>query len=194
MRINTGEVDLVTPTWTSPNSKAAVSVEDATVKVQQNSRASVKNDPKRTSTRSWCRAASAEVRRGAEKIELTQWEKVSFPSGGQRIEVERVGAAGTGIAIELGAGDSENPKTEQIQFEWQPVDDAVAYTLRISPTTMFTKLVKEVKSNGTSAEDGRVGSRRLFLERVGIGRQEAEQRSQRNIQVLSGATGRRRKR
>jgi len=47
---------------------------------------------------------------------------------------------------------SENPKTAQIRFEWQQVADAAGYTLRISPTTMFTKLVKEVKVSGTSAE------------------------------------------
>src|SRR5208282_2647754 len=46
----------------------------------------------------------------------------------------------------------ETPKTAQIRFEWQPVEDAVGYTLRISPTTMFTKMVKEVKVSGTSAE------------------------------------------
>jgi hypothetical protein len=47
---------------------------------------------------------------------------------------------------------SENPKTAKIPFEWQPIDQAVSYTLRISQTTMFTKMVKEVNVTGTSTE------------------------------------------
>jgi len=47
---------------------------------------------------------------------------------------------------------SENPKAAQIHFEWQPVDDAVVYTLRISSTTMFTKLAKKLDVSGTSTE------------------------------------------
>ena len=82
VRINTGQVDLATPNWSSPNSKAAVSVEDATAMVQQNSRASVNNDPKSNEHEIVVSSGAAEVRRGGEKIELTQWEKVSFPSGG----------------------------------------------------------------------------------------------------------------
>jgi len=45
VRISTGSVDLATPNWSSPDSKAAVSVQDATAQLHQNSRASVKNDP-----------------------------------------------------------------------------------------------------------------------------------------------------
>ena len=47
---------------------------------------------------------------------------------------------------------SESPRAEKIRLEWQPVNEAVGYTLRISPTTMFTKMVKEVKVSGTAAE------------------------------------------
>jgi hypothetical protein len=47
---------------------------------------------------------------------------------------------------------SENPKAAQIRFEWQPVDDAVVYTLRVSSTTMFTKLTKKIDTSATSAE------------------------------------------
>jgi len=47
---------------------------------------------------------------------------------------------------------AENPKTAQIHFEWQNVQDAVGYTLRISATAMFTKLVREVKVTGTNTD------------------------------------------
>ena len=82
VRINTGAVDLATPTWTLRDAQAAVSVEDATAFMKQNSRASVKNDPQNNEHEIVVSSGAAEVKRGSEKIELTQWEKVSFPSGG----------------------------------------------------------------------------------------------------------------
>jgi len=152
VRINTGAVDLATPTWSSRDSQAAVSVEDATAFMQQNSRASVKNDPNKNEHEIVVATGAAEVKRGQEKIELTQWEKISFPTGGPTQKSNVLAPPGLISPLNLAPIISENPKTAQIRFEWQPVDDAVSYTLRISPTTMFTKLVKEVKVAGTSAD------------------------------------------
>ncbi|HET8967095.1 MAG TPA: hypothetical protein VFN20_12805, partial [Candidatus Acidoferrum sp.] len=44
------------------------------------------------------------------------------------------------------------PKTTPVHFEWRPVKDAVTYNLRVSTTAMFTKLVKDLKLTGTSAD------------------------------------------
>jgi hypothetical protein len=152
VRINTGQVDLATPNWSSPDSKAAVSVEDATAMVQQNSRASVRNDPKSNEHEIVVSTGSAEVHRGSERIELTQYEKVSFPSGGP-IQKSNVLAPPALVApLNLAPVIAENPRAAQIRFEWSPVDGAISYTLRISSTTMFTKLLKDVKVSGTSAE------------------------------------------
>lgn len=153
VRINTGAVDLATPMWSSRDSQAAVSVEDATAFMKQNSRATVKNDPQKNEHEITVATGSAEVQRGGEKIELTQWEKVSFPSGGA-IQKSNVLAPPALVApLNLAPIISETPKTAQIHFEWQPIDEAISYTLRISPTTMFTKLAKpEIKVTGTSAE------------------------------------------
>jgi hypothetical protein len=152
VRINTGTVDLATPAWSSPDSKASVSVEDATAYMKQNSRATVKNDPKENEHEITVATGAAEVQRGNEKIELTQWEKASFPSGGPTQKSSVLAPPGLVAPLNLAPVISETPKTAQIRFEWQPVDGAVGYTLRISPTTMFTKLVKELKVTGTSAE------------------------------------------
>jgi len=152
VRINTGTVDLATPTWTSRDSKAAVSVEDATAYMKQNSRATVKNDPKENDHEITVDTGAAEVQRGNEKIELTQWEKASFPTGGATTKTNVLAPPGLIAPLNLAPIISETPKTAQIRFEWQGVEGAVGYTLRISTTTMFTKLVKEVKVAGTSAE------------------------------------------
>jgi hypothetical protein len=152
VRINTGAVDLATPTWTLRDAQAAVSVEDATAFMKQNSRATVKNDPNNNEHEIVVATGSAEVHRGNEKIELTQWEKASWATGGTTQKSNVLSPPALVSPLNLAPIISENPKTAAIRFEWQPVDDAVGYTLRISPTTMFTKLVKEVKVTGPSAE------------------------------------------
>ncbi len=152
VRINTGAVDLATPTWTLRDAQAAVSVEDATAYMKQNSRATVKNDPNKNEHEIVVSAGAAEVQRGNEKIELTQWEKASFPTGGATQKSNVLAPPGLVSPLNLAPIISENPKTAAIRFEWQPTEDAVSYTLRISLTTMFTKLVKEVKVSGPGAE------------------------------------------
>jgi len=152
VRINVGAVDLATPTWTLKDTQAAVSVEDATAFMQQNSRATVKNDPNSNEHEIVVANGGAEVHRGNEKIELTQWEKASFPSGGTIQKSNVLAPPGLVSPLNLAPIISDNPKAARVAFEWQAVDDAVGYTLRISTTTMFTKLVKEMKVSGTSAE------------------------------------------
>jgi hypothetical protein len=152
VRINTGAVDLATPTWTLRDAQAAVSVEDATAFMKQNSRATVKNDPNKNEHEIVVSTGAAEVQRGGEKIQLTQWEKVSFPTGGAIQKSNVLAPPGLVAPLNMQPIISESPKTEKIRFEWQSVDEAVSYTLRISPTTMFTKMVKEVKISGTAAD------------------------------------------
>ncbi|HTZ32733.1 MAG TPA: hypothetical protein VMH31_09760 [Methylomirabilota bacterium] len=152
VRINTGAVDLATPTWTLRDAQAAVSVEDATAYMKQNSRATVKNDPTKNEHEIVVANGGAEVQRGNERIELTQWEKASFPTGGSIQKANVLAPPGLVSPLNLAPLISETPQKAQIRFEWAPVDEAVSYTLRISPTTMFTKLVKEVRVSGTSAE------------------------------------------
>jgi hypothetical protein len=152
VRINTGAVDLATPTWTLRDAQAAVSVEDATAFMKQNSRATVKNDPNKNEHEIVVSTGAAEVHRGNEKVELTQYEKLTWPTGGPTQKSNVLAPPGLVSPLNLAPIISENPKTAAIRFEWQPVEDAVKYTLRISPTTMFTKLVKEVPVTGNSAE------------------------------------------
>jgi hypothetical protein len=152
VRINTGAVDLATPNWTSPGSKAAVSVEDATAQLKSNSRAAVKADPEKKESEIVVSGGSAEVQRGAEKVELAQWQKVTLPTGGPLTKSDVLAPPGLIEPLNLAPIIGENPKTTSIHFEWKPVQDAVFYTLRISTTTMFTKTVKEAKVTGTSTD------------------------------------------
>jgi len=152
VRISTGSVDLATPNWASPDSKAAVNVEDATALLHQNTHASVKNDPEKNQHEFVVSTGAAEVQRGSERIELAQWEKASFATGGAIQKSNVLAPPSLVEPLNFTPIINENPKTSTVRFEWKPVQDAVSYKLRVSTTAMFRTLEKEAKISGTSME------------------------------------------
>jgi hypothetical protein len=152
MRISTGSVDLATPNWTSPDSKAAVNVEDASAQLHQNSRASVNNNPQTNDHQIVVSTGSAEVRRGDEKIELAQWEKASFATGSPMQRSNVLAPPSLVEPLNLAPIINEKPKISPVHFEWKPIEDAVSYTLRVSTTTSFHSIVKQAKVSATTAD------------------------------------------
>jgi hypothetical protein len=152
MRINTGAVDLATPNWQSPDSRAAVSVEDAQASLRQNSRASVKNDPTSKESEIVLSAGSAQVQRGQERVELAPWEKATIQTGGPIQKSSVLAPPELAEPLNLQPLIVPDPKSAAVHFEWKPVPEAVQYTLRISTTAMFTKTVAEKKLTATSTD------------------------------------------
>lgn len=152
IRINTGAVDLATPNWTSPGSTAAVSVEDATAQLRANSKAAVKADPEKRENEIVVSSGSAEVQRGAERVELGQFQKVTLPTGGPLTKSDVLAPPALAQPLNLAPIIGESPRATPIHFEWKAVQDAASYRLRISTTSMFTKSVKDVTTSATSTE------------------------------------------
>jgi len=150
--ITTGTVDWATTTYTLAESKAQVRVEDTRARLGSNSRGAVKADPENKSSEILVSSGSAQVQRGQERIDLSQWEKVTIPRGGP---IQRSNVLAPPELVEplnLAPIIAENPKVSPVRFEWKQVQDAVSYTLRISTTAMFTKMVKEERVSGNSKE------------------------------------------
>ena len=152
VRISTGQVDLRTPNWASPDSKAAVSVEDTTASVHSNSHADVKADPEHKQDEIVVSSGSAEVQRGQEKVEIGQYQKAVFSTAGPITKSDVLAPPDLTLPRNFEPLIVENPKTASVHFEWKPVPQAVSYTLRISATAMFTKTVKEELVTGNTAE------------------------------------------
>jgi FecR protein len=153
VRINTGAVDLSTPNWASPGSKAAVSVEDAKAELRPNSRAAVKTDKDTKESEVVVSTGSAQVQRGQEQVELTQYQKANIPVAGSISKSDVLAPPDLLEPINLTPIIAENPKTTAVHFEWKPVQDASSYSLRISTTNMFTRIIKEAKAvSGTSVD------------------------------------------
>ena len=105
VRITTGQVNLRTPNWTSPDSKAVVSVEDTVAQVHSNSHADVKADPAHKQDEIVVSSGSAEVQRGQEKVEIGQYQKATFSTSRTHYEVRCACAAGSDFAAQLRAAD-----------------------------------------------------------------------------------------
>ncbi len=152
VRINTGQVDLTTPRYSSPDSRAAVSTEDANAQLRSNSRMAVKNDPVKKESEIVVSGGTAQVVRGAEKIDLAPWEKATIPIGRPIQRSNVLAPPDLAEPLNLAPIIAENPKISPVHFEWKQVQGAVLYTLRVSTTAMFTKAVKEAKVSSTSVE------------------------------------------
>jgi len=150
VHINTGQVDLSTAS--SPNSHAAVSAEDFTAQVRPNSRASVKADPNTKEGEITITNGSATVEHGQERVEIGTYQRALIPSNGVITKSDVLAPPVLSEPRNLAPIVTENPKTASVHFEWKPVRDAISYTLRISATNMFTKMVREVKVPGTTAD------------------------------------------
>ena len=151
--IQTGAVDLATPMLRSPDSKAAVKAEDTTTQVHSNTRAAVKFDPEKKESEVVVASGSAQVQRGQERIDLGQYEKATIPNSGAIQKSTVLAPPDLVEPLNLAPIIAESPRSATIHFEWKPVPDAVSYTLRVSPTKLFTRTVFDKKGiTGTSLD------------------------------------------
>lgn len=153
VHITSGQVDLKTPNYSSPDSKAAVSIEDSVAQLHSNSSAAVKADPGNKENEIVVSIGSAEVQRGQERVEIGAHQKASFATGGPITKSDLLAPPDLTSPRNFEPLIVENPKTAAIHFDWKPVPDAISYNLKISTTAMFTRTVKDVKvTAGTSTE------------------------------------------
>jgi hypothetical protein len=155
MHITSGAVDLATGTWDSPKSKAEVSFSNAVASVKQNSRAAVRSDPTTNESEITVSAGTAELATtdGQQHVEIGRFERVTLPPGGGTVVKTNV-LAPPDLAEPLNLQPLivPDPKHAPLHFEWKPVTEAISYELRVSTTSMFSRIVQDRKLTGTSAE------------------------------------------
>jgi hypothetical protein len=155
MHITSGAVDLATGTFDSPKSKAEVSFSNAVASVQSNSRAAVRSDPKTNESEITVSAGTAQLATtdGRQRVDIGKWERVTVPqSGGTVVKTNVLAPPDLAQPLNLQPLIVPDPKLAPVRFEWKPVSDAVSYELRISTTSMFSRIVEDRKLTGTSIE------------------------------------------
>ncbi|HYL67544.1 MAG TPA: hypothetical protein VEX69_00120 [Candidatus Limnocylindria bacterium] len=145
MHISSGQVDLATGTWEVPGSKAEVSFENAVASLRSNSRAAVRSDPTTKEQEITVASGSAELDRGSEHLNIGQWERAAFPTGGPITKSQVLAPPDLVEPINLSPIIVADTKRDPIHFSWKPVLTAKTYEFQVSTTSMFNHVVMEKK-------------------------------------------------
>ena len=151
VHITSGQVDLATGTWQVPGSKAEVSFENAVASLRENSRAAVSSDPATNEQQITVSNGSAQLNRGNEHLDIGQWERATFPTGGT-ISKSQFAPPEITEPINLQAIIVADPKKDPVHFSWKPVATAKMYDFQAGTTTMFNHIVAERKTPTTSVD------------------------------------------
>src|SRR6202167_469195 len=152
VHISSGQVDLQTATWQVAGSKAEVSFENAVASLRENSRAAVSSDPSTKQQEITVASGSAELNRGNDHLDIGQWERVTFPTGGQITKSQVLAPPELVEPLNLQPIIVADPKHDSVHFSWKAVPTAKLYDFQASTTAMFSHVVTEKKTAGTSAD------------------------------------------
>lgn len=171
VHIQSGAVDLSTGKWEVPGSKADVSFENAVASLRANSRAAVRTDPVAKTHEITVDTGSAELKRGAQVIQLGQWERASFPTGGQVTRTHVLAPPELVEPLNSQPIIVPDPKQATVHFEWKAVPEAVSYRLRVSTTSMFAQVLAERHTAATSVNVASLAPGDYFWDVTAIGPQ-----------------------
>ncbi len=154
VQVTSGAVDLSTGKFEVKGSTSQVAFENAVASLGEDSRAVVRNDPTKNVHEITMDQGGANVTRGSSTIRLGQYEQATFSAGEPGLIRKKVIAPPTlaqpqNMYLML----TKNPRTTDISFAWTPVDGAVAYHLKVSPSGMFSNLVADKKVVGKTTAD-----------------------------------------
>jgi len=152
VHISSGQVDLATGTWEVPGSKAEVSFENAVASLQANTRAAVRSDPETKQQEITVASGSAELNRGNEHMDIGQFEKVTFPTGGQMTKSQVLAPPELVQPLNLQPITVNDPKRDPVHFAWNAVATAKTYQFQISTTAAFNHVVMDKKVSSESVD------------------------------------------
>lgn len=144
VQVTTGTVDLSTGMY-SQGSASKVIVAGATASLASDSSAEVKNDPHNDVRQILVKKGAGTVSRNGEVVSLSNYERVTFQA--EAAHMTKVREVGPPTLIDPGNMlpiFSAGPDT-LVRFAWTPMDNVVAYRIRISKNAYFTQIVLDKK-------------------------------------------------
>jgi hypothetical protein len=176
VRISSGAVDLSTPTWDSPGSKAQVKVADATASMDQNTRAAVRSDAGGKQGEVTVVTGAAQVQQGNQTVSLDRWQRASITTGGTIAKTNVLGPPELVAPLNLQPLIEPDAKQASIHFEWKKSEEAAEYILHVSSNSTFNKVAAEKHVSGTSVDVTGLDAGDYFWNVVAIGanKQESE--------------------
>lgn len=150
VQVTSGVVDLST-SRTSGDSR--VMFANAEARIQRESRAMVSNNPNTNSRQITLSKGTASLQRGAERVELGQYDQVSFTTPDSPLLKAKVVAppvllTPSNLAPVVLAGSDAT----DVEFTWSIVPTASEYRLRISNSPTFATTIYDQSLHSTSAK------------------------------------------
>jgi hypothetical protein len=161
VRISSGAVDLATGAY-EPGSRSEVLFEDARASLQPRTRAAVRSDPENKQHEITVTQGGANLDRGGQQISISQFERVSFPTGGPVQRSQVVAPPQLKNPVNLQAIVVTDPQRVPVRLEWEAVQGAVSYLVRVSRTSAFTQNVREQRTSTNGAEITGLGAGDYF--------------------------------
>lgn len=138
VQVSSGAVDLSTGSWEVPGSSSEVRFENAVARMNQNTRAAIRQDPESNVHEITVSEGSAEVARGGSSVQVGPYERSSFRGPDDPLVKQRLLAPPKlSRPRNLEPIISTNPRQEVVRFEWEPVAQARNYRLRVSTSPLF---------------------------------------------------------
>lgn len=148
VQVTSGIVDLSTPSATGVS---RVLLADAQASIRNQSRAVVTNNPDTNTHQILVSKGGAEVRRGSERVELGEYEQVSFGGPGSSLEKRKVVAPPILLTpSNMAPIVIRESQTAEVGFTWSAVPTADAYRLRVSSSPIFSTLAYDRRVQTTS--------------------------------------------
>lgn len=144
VQVTSGTVDLSTSTY-SQGSTSKVLMAGASAKIAPDTTAMVRNDPRLDQHDFLVKKGSAQVTRGAQTIQLGNYERASFTSESPLMSKIKEMAPPTLIAPANMAPIFSAGGSRAIDFTWTPVSNASSYRVRISHNPFFSSTVLDKK-------------------------------------------------
>jgi hypothetical protein len=151
VQVSSGAVDLSTGSWEVPGSSSEVRFENAVARMQQNTRAVIRQDPKANIHEITVSEGAAAVSKGQQTIQVGPYERAGFADPNASLNKEKVIAPPKLMRPRnLEPIISTSPPDEVLRFEWSGVEQARGYHLRVSTSPLFTSVVLDKKVTATS--------------------------------------------
>ncbi|MBI2956462.1 MAG: FecR domain-containing protein [Acidobacteria bacterium] len=151
VQVSSGSVDLSTGSWELASSVSEVRLDQMVARMQQNTRAAVRQDPEANIHEITVAEGGATVSKGKESIQIGPYERASYRDPAAPINTEKILAPPQLVRPRnLEPIITATPAREVIQFEWNPVPKARSYRLRVSTSPLFATTVIDRKLADTS--------------------------------------------
>jgi hypothetical protein len=151
VQVSSGAVDLSTGSWDVPGSTSEVRFENAVARMNENTRAAIRQDPEANVHEITVSEGQAAVSKGEQVLQVGPYERASFRDPNESLRKDKVLSPPELLRPRnLEPIISANPQREVVRFAWRSVQKATGYQLRVSTSPLFTSEMLNRRVGGTN--------------------------------------------